>query len=128
MYFLLFIPSYFRWHYSTSLKDLSNNLKNGFLFIPQFFSLSTLLRTIFSPWKRLGEEYHKGFDPSAFFSTAILNTILRIVGFVIRSVTIVISLVVLIFYTFAAITLYLVWLIFPAFLLFVLALGLKNLL
>ncbi len=126
MHFLMFLPYYIHWHYGRGISDLFINLKNGFLFIPRFFSLSLLVRTLSEPWKRLNEAYHKGFDPGAFFSTIILNSLLRFVGFVIRGVTLLIGTLFLFLYTVCATIFFFLWIFFPVLFLFLLALSIKN--
>ena len=126
MHFLLFLPYYFRWHYTKALRDLFLNLKNGLLFVLHFFSLALLIRTLFTPWKRLGEGYKRGFDLGAFFSTFVVNLLLRFVGFVIRFVTIILGLLTLILSFSFALILTVIWIIFPVFLAFILALAIKN--
>lgn len=127
MNILLFLPLYLRWHYTKSLKDLYENLKSWFLFIPQFFSLPVLFKTLFSPWKRLSESYHTGFDPEAFFSTFVVNSILRVVGFFVRFLTIITAIILEVLFVIFSFGLYIFWLIFPLFLVFILALVFKNL-
>lgn len=77
----LFLPfNYLAWHYSLALADFLAIWENFFWFFYHFFSLPVLFRTLFAPWKRLGESYKQGFDPGAIISTLIVNGLMRLVG------------------------------------------------
>lgn len=83
---LLRLPlAYLLWHYTAAWADLLRLYFNLSWFLFHFFSLRILLGTLFSPWKRL---HASGKEDGGFFGTLILNTITRLVGFLVRSVTI----------------------------------------
>lgn len=109
----LLIPSYIIWHYSAALGDIWGIFTNLAWFIYHFFSVPTLAKTIFSPWHKLGERYGRGFDPSAFLSTFVINTLLRIVGFIIRLAVLLLALAVFAVLIFAGILFYILWLAMP---------------
>lgn len=88
-------------------------LKNFVLFVFHFFSISLLLRTWFQKFSRLGEEYKKGFDIESFFSTLIINTLMRIIGFLVRSVLILVGLFCAVFVGVLGFLLLIGWLLFP---------------
>ena len=54
-------------------------------FVYHFFSVPTVVRTFLTPWKRLGEETRSGFHPQEFFEALVTNTMMRIVGVIIRT-------------------------------------------
>lgn len=58
-----------------------------------YFSVAFLLRTLLAPWHRDTETYEGGFDLTRYLRAAIVNTISRIVGLLIRATTILIGLV-----------------------------------
>jgi len=89
MVVLRFIGEYFAWHYSEALVDVVHIWKNILHFLYEFFSISLLLRTLFTPWKRLGEERRRKFDLGDIIGVLIINTIMRIIGTVMRFVLIV---------------------------------------
>jgi len=76
--------AYLGWHYTIALRDFAVIARNSLVFLYHFFSLPTLRRTFFSPWRRLGESYKKGFYPSAWLETFILNMIMRLFGIFFR--------------------------------------------
>ncbi len=87
----LFFVDYFIWHYSMAIKDIIGICRNFIWFIYNFFSVSVVLRSFFSPWKRLNEQYEKGSGLEGIFSAFIVNTMMRIVGMIIRGVTLLIA-------------------------------------
>lgn len=123
MNLILVLPYYFKWHYGRAWKDLTNNSVALLSFIGLFFSFSSLLKTLFSPWKRLGESYEKGLNPESILSTFVVNSITRLVGFVIRSIVLILGVFVLAFSFLCAALVYVVWAILPIIIAFLFALG-----
>lgn len=82
--FLAFLGRYFVWHYTTGLLDCLRLLADFLWFVYHFFSVPVIVRTLFTPWHRLGESYRRGFDPGRVLETFIVNTLMRIFGFVVR--------------------------------------------
>jgi len=80
------LPLYLRWHYSVAIVDLLRIDGNIFWFLWHFFSVPDTFRTFFSPWERMGEKYKKGLDVGDLASTFIVNTLMRIVGVMMRSI------------------------------------------
>ncbi|TAL49486.1 hypothetical protein EPN83_00490 [Patescibacteria group bacterium] len=128
MELLSILPRYVGWHYSLAIRDLSRNLRNLLAFLGNFFSFSVLITTLFAPWERMSEGYARGLEPGQWFETFIINSVLRFVGFVVRSVTLLFGLAV--FLTALALTalFFLLWLVAPLVVLFLFALGLIRLL
>jgi len=122
MYPLLFFPYYVKWHYGRGLKDLFRNISIGVSFVFSWFSVSELTQTLFAPWRRLGEEYQKGFHPEEFFSALLINTIMRIVGFVFRLIVIAAGLIATGLAIAASLVIAFVWIFYPFVLAFLLVL------
>ncbi|HEY4524469.1 MAG TPA: hypothetical protein VJL36_01805 [Candidatus Paceibacterota bacterium] len=80
------LKSYIGWHYSLALAAWWRIYTNCLWFLFNFFSVSILIRTLFSPWRRLTEGYPAGFAPSAAAEILIINLLMRAVGLVIRTV------------------------------------------
>ncbi len=112
-----FFWAYIKWHYSQGLQELFGVTGNFLWFVTNFFSFKLLLKTLFAPWKRLGEHYGGGFDLGAFASTLIINGLMRAVGFVTKTLVLLVGLIsyilVLIFSLFISI----IWLLAPVILL-----------
>jgi len=110
---ITFIPSYVLWHYSKALENIVVLWLEALWFINHIFSITLLLQTLFTPWRRLRETYKGGLDLEDFFAMIITNILMRIVGAVIRLVVIVLGLIVLLSAFFGGILFFIAWLIAP---------------
>jgi hypothetical protein len=116
MNIVLFSLHYFTWHYSRAFKDLLHTWANFFWFLIQFFSISLLLRTLFSPFKRIEDEQtHIGLEN--FFETLVMNVVSRIVGAIARLSILLIGLILLTAWCIALVGLLIFWVFAPAILL-----------
>ena len=108
-----FFLAYIKWHYGQGLQEFLDVTKNFLWFITHFFSFKLLLKTLFLPWKRLGENYEGGFDLSAWVSAKIVNLLMRAVGLVTKMVVLILGLlsciVVLVFSFFV----FVIWFLAP---------------
>lgn len=77
---------YLAWHFSEGVHEYLTAWRNMHWFLYHFFSVSVLLKTLFQPFHRMQETYSRGFDPGLMLETFIVNTMMRIIGFFIRSV------------------------------------------
>lgn len=127
MKFTLFLTHYLVWHYSAGIRGFLVVWKDFLWFAYNFFSIPLLLRTLFSPFQRLGEDYKRGLDLEALASTLIVNTIMRFVGFFARSFVIVLGLASIVFVIAAGATLFVVWLMMPFFIFSLVVLSLYGL-
>lgn len=71
----------------------------------------------------MSESYEKGFDPEGFFSTLMVNTIMRLVGFVVRAVALAMGSVAVVFSVLIAVTIFIFWALFPIIVAFLFAIG-----
>lgn len=76
---------YIHWLYSEGIREFFHAWMNYHWFLYHFFSMPVLARTFFAPWRRMQEKPGRGFDPEAFFQRLVINTILRVIGMVIRA-------------------------------------------
>ena len=112
-----FFLAYVKWHYSQGLKELFYASQNFLWFVVHFFSFKLLIKTLFSPWKRLGETYDGGFNLSAFASTLIVNSLMRVVGFFTKTLVLFVgatSYIVVLAFSFCVL---IIWLFAPVILL-----------
>ncbi len=79
---LMVFIEFFRWWYAegwiTLVKKLAARLRN----IWYVFSVPTLLRTLFAPWRRIVTYPAKGFGP--MMRAMVDNLISRLIGFIVR--------------------------------------------
>ncbi|EKE14401.1 MAG: Clp protease ATP binding subunit, partial [uncultured bacterium] len=72
-------------YYRDSLHDFGEALINIFIFLPYFFSVSTLLKTLFQPWKNLiVKKTFVGFSFSDWANRFAFNIISRSIGVIMR--------------------------------------------
>jgi hypothetical protein len=117
---------YLFWHYVLAWADWWRLYREVVLFTARFFSLATLVRTLFAPWRRLGEAYPEHFDPNAFFAALIVNTLMRGVGVLIRLILLFVGSCALLLVILAGLISMVVWLALPVLvpILFIFGLGL----
>lgn len=78
------------------------------------FSFVFLLKTLFAPWKNITDTYpSKGFDLSLMLQTWMFNMITRLIGFVIRFVTLLIGVLVQIGLLVGFVVYLMLWLLYP---------------
>lgn len=104
--------AYLLWHYTVAWGDLLRFCSNIAWFLLNFFSVKILLRTLFSPWKRL-QEGGRGRGEGGILGRLIINTITRLVGALVRSVTILVGLAALLVFLFVSAVLFLLWPVLP---------------
>jgi len=76
--------SYLRWQFGVAPAWLARTMWNLELALLQFFSVSMMLRTLFSHWHKDFVPYQRGSFSQMFLSFA-WNQISRAIGFVVRS-------------------------------------------
>lgn len=79
---LLFVD-FSLWYYTRAFRDLLAVGLNFLWFITHYFSIPLLLKTLFSPWKRMTDTYHRtGLED--MLTTLVMNIMTRIFGAIIR--------------------------------------------
>jgi hypothetical protein len=124
MKFFSLVPYYFTWHYTLAIKNLFHICLNFIWFIWNFFSFKILLKTLFTPYKRLTEHYNGGLDIERFLETIVVNLLMRIVGFIARSVVLILGLISLVIVSISSVFVLFIWLLLPFILLFFFVSGL----
>ena len=109
MEFVQVLWYYILWHYTKAWNDIFRLISNCLWFVGNFFSINLLLRTLFSPWRRLGA---RGGEEN-IFGTLVINFLMRFIGFGMRLGTIIIGAVSLLFTMVASGIVLLVWLFLP---------------
>jgi ATP-dependent Clp protease ATP-binding subunit ClpC len=104
------------WHYSKGLEYYLQSWLSYFGWIGHYFSLPLLLKTLFSPWKRLVEEDRSpGFDLPKYIRSLTFNLISRGIGAVARFFLFWVGVVVLLFVFLGGFMGLFFWIIFPFF-------------
>ena len=102
------------WHYSEGLQFYVQNWLYSFDWIIHFFSLPLLLKTLFSPWKRLVLADDKpGFNFSDFFQRLTFNLISRGVGATVRTILFFVGIILVILSFIGGVLALFLWLAFP---------------
>jgi len=124
MEFLKTFLGYLKWHYGKALVTTFKTWRNILFFLFNFFSIKNLLGNFFTPWKRLADNYPKSFSLKIYSLTFLVNTIMRMVGIILRSIVILFGLAIyIIFIIFLPVTL-LIWLALPIIILLFIIYGL----
>lgn len=118
------LPIYIWWHY---IKAPIRIVVLTFYFAKStlhFFSVLTMLKTLFSPWRRLSEGYGKKFDLLELATSLVVNSIMRIFGALVRITLIVIAIVITITLIVSGFILLIYWILMPAMIVFLFITGL----
>jgi len=87
--------------------------KNLLVFLFEYFTIKSLIKEFFLPWKRLSGSYKGVKNISSFFMVLIQNMIMRVVGIILRALVLFVGcIVILIFIPVYPIAIVL-WTVFP---------------
>ena len=78
------IISWVEWHFYQAPGFLFFVIKNYLSFYADFFSISLLLSTLFSPWRKTSWSYSKRFAIGAYLGNLVTNSFSRVLGAVLR--------------------------------------------
>lgn len=112
----ILIFAWFSWHFFQAPKSIAKIWRNFLWFNLNYFSAAFLLKTLFSPWKKISWSYGRGFDAGRYASVFLSNLISRILGAIVRIFIIFISLILEVFIFIAGLVAILIWIFLPAFL------------
>jgi len=127
MLFVTIMHHYLLWHYTKAFSEIAHIAKNFLWFTVHFFSLSQLLRSFFSPWKRMTEDRGETLNFEDLAGFVIINLLSRIIGMILRTTIILSGVTVLLIVTIATILTYIFWIVAPAALLVFIILGITLL-
>lgn len=107
------VSQWLSWQFFDAPREIIKAWKNFLKFNLNYFSVGLLLKTLFSPWRRIQASYGKGFDIGRYFSAFASNMIFRLLGAIVRSFLILAALFVeLLIVALGTITV-LAWLVLP---------------
>lgn len=128
MHLAILVPQYLLWHYSRALREYVEIWWNILYFVFHFFSIPALLKTLFSPWKRLKEQHRTTLKPDVLLEAFVFSLIMRTVGFLMRSITIILGTLATVAVCVGGIIILLFWLTLPGVVLVLLLISSKLLL
>jgi hypothetical protein len=111
------LPKFFAWYYVDSMSGLLKAWKNFLWFNMEYFSIPTMLATLFSHWHKYYSPYSKMFDLWKNLESLVFNLMSRIIGAMLRIILIAIGLVLELFILLAGLAALFIWIILPAILL-----------
>lgn len=101
------------WWYGERFAQLRRFLQRILLFLTDYFSVVVCLKTLFSVWRKDQIDYHN-LSLKEKFQAWTLNMASRLIGFVVKMVTLSAYLAVTAIYLAVALTIIIIWLGFPA--------------
>ena len=107
------ISLWLQWQFFDVPKNILKGWRNFLKFNLNYFSVPTLLKTLFSHWHRYSYSYGKRFDPWRYFEALVFNMMSRVIGAVLRIFFIVTGLLIEIFIIFGGLIIFLGWIILP---------------
>jgi len=102
------------WQFFEMPRNILKAWGNFLRFNLNYFSISLLIKTFFSPWRRYRVSYGRGFDLGEYFEALFSNLLFRILGALLRTFFILIGLLIEIFIIFAGAIIFIGWIILPA--------------
>ncbi|QQR65320.1 hypothetical protein IPH92_01925 [Candidatus Kaiserbacteria bacterium] len=108
----MFIIDFGLWYYTRGFIDVLSVWFNFMWFITHYFSIPLLLRTLFSPWKRMTDD-GRPRSIEAFMEAFIMNTMSRVFGAFVRLVIIFVGLITLCLGVVALGTVFAFWILAP---------------
>ncbi|MBU3918506.1 hypothetical protein KKC63_01170 [Patescibacteria group bacterium] len=118
---------YLVWQFLDVPKELAKAWKNYLRFFLHFFSLPTLIKTLFSPWHGITWSYGRGFSFKRYAEVIISNGFSRVIGLCLRLFLICIGLVIEIIIFIIGFLIFFCWLFLPAILVLAIIYGINLL-
>lgn len=113
MTFTLLVFDYARWHYSIALRAGFHLWMNTVLYVAHQFMIGLHARTLFAPWHRMTESRSKKWNWEDWATTILVNSVSRLIGFVLRSIIIITGLSLIGLLGIGLFFGYIVWLLAP---------------
>jgi hypothetical protein len=119
------VLTFFSWWYGEAFAKLFVFFERFIVYLADFFSVKTSLRTLFAPWKRdlISSE---NLSIQEKFQIMTLNATSRLIGAIVKLITIGIFLIVGLFAIVVELVLMVIWLLWPAVIAGLVYLGLKT--
>lgn len=108
---------FFKWWYGEAYMRLLKYLRAAYVFSFDLFSVKICIKTLFAPWKRDAISY-EGLSLQQKFQVWSLNVASRLIGFMIKSMTVFCYVIFSLLLSIFAFLSILVWLLYPAIIIF----------
>lgn len=118
------LRKYFVWHFFDVSQEILKGWRNFLKFNLNYFSIPLLIRSFFSHWHKYKMSYGRGFDIGRYFEVFVFNSFSRCIGAILRFFLILIGLLFEILIIIFGLTVFLIWIFLPFFLVFGLLIGL----
>jgi len=79
------------WLYRDGIREYTRAWMNIHWFLYHFFSVPVLLGSFFAPFHRIHESRHAGFDVEDWLGVFAVNSLMRLVGMIVRTAFLVIG-------------------------------------
>ena len=120
------LVQYLVWHFYDMPKEILWGWKNFLLFNLNFFSVPTLCRSFFSPWRKYQSFYGRKFEFKKNAEALVLNTMSRVIGMGLRIIIIIAGIFIELLILMAGFFIFLAWLLLPVFLVFLIYFACKQ--
>lgn len=122
----IILKNLFVWMYFIAPLQFLKIWSNFVWFLYNFFSIRLLAGTLFSKWRRIGETQRKrGFEE--LFSAFVINSLMRIVGFIVRTFVIIAGLATISLSILLGVILFISWFFLPLLIIIMFATGIRFL-
>jgi ATP-dependent Clp protease ATP-binding subunit ClpC len=112
--------SFLYWYFADGIRGAVALALRFLHFFWRFLNIGHLARTLFSPWKRdVAVKTWRGFSPSRLFTRFVGNMMSRLIGAIVRAITIILGLVFIALYGLFALVFLFVWVTFPLVFIFI---------
>ena len=101
------------WHYAQAPKLILSLWKNMLWYIGHIFSVGTLMKSLFTPWKRIVAKRNKKWNFDDIASAILANFLSRIIGAVMRLFLVAIGRIMQLIVIVLGFIFYLSWFILP---------------
>ena len=116
------------WHFYDVPKEILRGWGNFLYFSLNYFSVLTLLKTFFSPWRKYGEGYGGVFEIRRNLESFIFNAMSRVIGAIMRTGLIILGISATILVFLIGLMVLILWLLGPLLTVLLFILGIRLLL
>lgn len=105
---------YVRWHYTRAYNDILGVSLNYLWFVNHLFSVPDVARSLFAPLNRLDEKPANLLsDPGGYFGNVLINFVMRLIGFFVRTILLFIALLCALSVLGATLVFLFIWTLLP---------------